>query len=305
MPSAETHDATSIPADFDAYWGAVDADLAALPAAPELEPMPLRSSPYYTCYAIKLTSIGPYRIFGYFSVPAGPGPFPGLLLTPGYGSVNHVPDYIERVRYAVLQIMHRGQRLADQPFAATYPGLLTHRIADPASYVYRGIVADCLRAAEFLASRPEVDRSRIGVAGNDLALLTAARRPVFSAVQVDGALLYRLAEASRRTDVYPTEEINDYLRAHPERREAVERTLSYFCARAHAPRVTAKTQLAVGDTGSIGGPEWLEPLASVLGGPVEQFAVSHAGAADHEAQDAWLAGELGVPPMVKFRRETV
>ena len=117
-------------------------------------------APEYTCYTLRLTSIGPYRIFGYYSVPTGPGAHPGLLLTPRYGSVNHVPDYTERKRYAVLQIMHRGQRLADQPFAAAYPGLLTHGIDDPTTYIYRGIVADCLRAAEFLASRPEVDPSR-------------------------------------------------------------------------------------------------------------------------------------------------
>jgi cephalosporin-C deacetylase len=305
MTTNQAHTATSIPADFDAYWSGLDDDLAALPAAPTLEPMPLRSSPDYSCYALNLTSIGPYRIFGYYSVPTGPGPFPGLLLTPGYGSVNHVPDYVDRMRYAVLQIMHRGQRLADQPFAATYPGLLTHGIADPARYVYRGIVADCLRGAEFLASRPEVNTKRIGGVGHDLALITAARRPIFKAVQASPDLLYRLAEARRRTDAYPTEEVNDYLRAHPERGEAVEWTLAYFCACRHAPRVTAATQLAVGDAGSIGGPEWLVPLAGALGGPVDQYVLTHQGQADHEAQDAWLAGQLGTQPMVKFRREYI
>ncbi len=109
------------PADFAAYWDALDAELAALPPPPILEPLPLRSSDEYTCYTVKLTSVGPYRIFGYYSVPTGPGPLPGLLLTPRYGSVNHVPDYADRQRYAVLQIMHRGQRLADQPFAASLP----------------------------------------------------------------------------------------------------------------------------------------------------------------------------------------
>src|SRR4051812_41336321 len=201
------------PADLAAYWDALDAELAELPAAPGLEPLPLRSSEHYTCCILKLTSVGPYRIFGYYSVPTGPGPFPGLLMTPRYGSVNHVPDYAERCRYAVLQIMHRGQRLADQPFAAAYPGLLTVGIADPASYIYRGIVADCLRAAEFLASRPEIDGSRIGITGDDLAILTAARRPIFSTLQASGLLLYRLADARRRTDAYPTEELNDYARA--------------------------------------------------------------------------------------------
>jgi cephalosporin-C deacetylase len=295
--------ATSVPADFAAYWDALDAELAAVPPAAELDPMPLRSSDRYSCYGLKLTSVGPYRIFGYYSVPTGSGPFPGLLLTPRYGSVNHVPDYTDRRRYAVLQIVHRGQRLADQPFAAAYPGLLTHGIDDPATYVYRGIVADCLRAAEFLAGRPEVDRGRIGLNGDDLALLTAARRPVFSTVQVTAYLLYRLAEARRRTDAYPTEELNDYLRGFPEREEAVDRTVGYFSAEAHAPAVKAAVQLAVGDPGAIGGPEWLAPLVESLGGPVYQYSLTHAGGIDHDAMDAWLAGRLGVDPMPKFLRQ--
>src|SRR5690606_32518206 len=100
--------------------------------------------------------------------------------------------YTDRLRYVVLTVMHRGQRLADSPYAASYPGLLTEGIADENTYVYRGIVADCLRAAEFLAELPEVDRTRIAVTGDDLAILTAARRPVFAAVNVSGVLLYRL-----------------------------------------------------------------------------------------------------------------
>ncbi|MCC6176447.1 MAG: acetylxylan esterase [Chloroflexi bacterium] len=288
------------PADFDAYWQTVDDDLARLPAALDLEPLPLRSNEHCTVYTVKITSVGPYRIFGYYSVPKGTGPFPGLLLTPRYGSVNHVPDYNDRRRYAVLQIMHRGQRLADEPFAAAYPGVLTHGISDPSSYVYRGIVADCLRAAELLTARPEVDQTRVAVSGDDLAILTAARRPRFTAALVNGYSLYRLAEARQRTDAYPVEEVNDALRAHPDAAEAVARTLAYFSAEYHAPSVTARTLLAVGD-GALGNADWLAPLTDALGGPVEHYPLTHEGRIDADALDAWLARQLGTEPMSAFR----
>ena len=303
MTEATMTETTTRPADFDAYWDALDDELARYPAAPELEPLPLRSTDFATVYALRLTSVGPYRIFGYYCVPTGDGPFPGLLLTPRYGSVNHIPDYNERRRYAVLQIMHRGQRLADQPFRAAYPGLLTHGIDDPATYVYRGIVADCLRAAEFLTSRPEVDRDRVGIVGDDLALITAARRPHFTAVQAAGLMLRRLMAASERTDAYPIEEVNDYLRAHPDRQEAVARTLALFDPIHHAPRSGGTGMLlSVGDPGSLGGPEWLQPLTSALGDGVATYTLSHEGGTDHDWLDAWLAKRLGVEPMSCFWR---
>src|SRR5205823_9554540 len=150
------------------------------------------------------------------SVPNGSGPFPGLLHMPGYGSVNHLPHLDDRQRYVTLILMYRGQRLADQPFAAAYPGLLTLGIDDPSTYIYRGIVADCLRGAEYLLARPEVDQGRVGIAGDDLALITSARRPRFAAVQGSALMFYRLMEARERTSAYPVEEINDELRAAPE-----------------------------------------------------------------------------------------
>lgn len=293
-------DQTPEPPDFDAYWQAVDDDLARFPAAPALTPAPLRATPFAAAFDLRLTSLGPYRIFGYYSRPTGGGPFPALLHTPRYGSVNNPPHWDDRQRYAVLTVMHRGQRLADEPFAAAYPGLLTHGIADPAAYVYRAIVADCLRAAEFLAGRPEVDPARIGVVGDDLALLTAARRPRFAALHLTGTLLYRLDEARRRSDAYPAEEVNDHLRLHPQQGAAVARTLAYFDPRHHAPRVAAATLLNQSDPGALGGPGWLDPLAAALGGPVERYRLTHEGGTDHDATDAWLAGRLGSRPLPRL-----
>lgn len=267
---------------FDSYWDAVDDELGRLPARPVLEPVPSRTTEDYTFYDVWLTSAGPYRIFGYLSVPSGPGPFPALLETPRYGSVNQVPHHNERLRYVVFAVTHRGQRRADTPFAAAYPGLYTHGIESPESYVYRGIVADCLRGAEFLLSQSEIDRA--GVIGDDLALITAARRPGFTALRVADPLFYRVLD--RRP-----EELADHLGAHPS--AGVQETLSYFDPVRHAPKVGATTLLAADDE------SWYEPLTSALPDAVV-YPLTHEDAADNNGLDAWLAGRLGVEPMTRF-----
>lgn len=291
---------TTKPGGFDGYWDAVDEELARFPHRPVLEPIPLRSNEQYTVHRLAITSIGPYRIFGYFSVPVGDGPFPAVLETPRYGSVNNLPDHNDRRRYVVLTLMHRGQRLADQPFAASYPGLLTHGIEDPATYVYRGIVADCLRGAEFLLAREEVDPERVAAVGDDLALITTARRSGFAALRVDSVMLYRAMQARALTEDYPLEELNDHLRANPATEDHMGRVLDLFDPLHHAPRVKAKTLLSIGDDGSLGGFPRLEPLAGALGGPAENYRLTHEGRTDHDRLDAWLAGMLGAEPASRF-----
>jgi cephalosporin-C deacetylase-like acetyl esterase len=266
--------------------------------AAELEELPERSTDTSTTYWVRLTSSGPYRIGGFLSVPNTPGPWPGLLTTPRYGSVNNPPDFHDRQRYVVLQIMHRGQRLVDKPFAAAYPGLLTLGIASPATYIYRGIVADCLRGAEFLRSRPEVDAQRIGVQGDDLALLTAARRPIFSTVLASDLMLYRMLEASARTQAYPLEEVNEFVRANPTLRDAVAETLAYFDPLGHAPAIRARTMLPSGDDAT-----WLRPLREALGGQHDDYQLTHKGQVDRDWLDSWFAGQLGSQPRSRFLQE--
>ncbi|WP_405057415.1 acetylxylan esterase [Kribbella sp. NBC_01505] len=280
--------------DFSSYWDAVDDELAAIPGRPVLDLVPQRTNSEATTSAVRITSVGPYRVFGSLSIPVGEGPFPALLQVPRYGSVNNMAHPNDRSRYVVLTLMHRGQRLADEFFRATYPGLLTLGIDDPSTYIYRGIVADCLRATEFLTGLAEVDPARVAAVGNELAILTAARRPGISAVRVSDMVLYRAMEARLASSHYPLEELNDHLRAGSSA-EVVARTLSYFDPIRHAPAVKARTLVAVEDA------DWYAPLVDALPDG-EAYEVTHLDGTDADFYDAWLAGLSGVPAMSKFVR---
>jgi cephalosporin-C deacetylase-like acetyl esterase len=292
------------PEEFKAYWQAIDDELSALDGQPVVERMPVHSTDRFSVYALRLTSLGPYRIFGYLSVPTGDGPFPALLEMPFYRSVNNVPNWNDRLRYVVLTVMHRGQRLADQPLSASDPGLLTQGIDDQERFVYRGIIADCLRSAEYLRGRPEVDPDRIAVTGTELAVLTAARRPYFRAVEYAPELFYRAMEARERTKAYPLEELNDYLRQSDADRAAMERTLALYDPVSHAPDVRATTVISFGDD-ELDSRPWLAPLLDALGGPYEGYRRTYRSGQDADWVDACLARMLGTEPMSRFEKKAL
>lgn len=278
------------------FWSELDGELSRFPARPVVEPDAAMSTDYFRCYRVRFTGLDGYRLFGYLSVPTGVGPFPAVLETPRHGSVNHPPHYNDRRRYVMFTMMHRGQRLADVPFTARYPGLFALGVTDPATYVYRAIIADCLRGAEFLLGVDGIDPSRVAVTGEDLALFVAALRPGFSAAMVTAPLLHDAMRRRRCTAEYPLEELNDHLRAHPGDEPAVAATLARYDPVTVAGAITGRVHLAE----RSGDPVWHQDLRAALGGRLSVYRRTDEDADDVDALDAWLAGALGVAPMPKF-----
>src|SRR5690348_16427057 len=101
------------------YWQDTLDELARYPARPEIDVLPLRSTPFATLYGVRLTSLGPYRLFGYLSIPTGTGPFPAIYYPPKYQSVLEIIPQgtanLQRSRYITFSLAGRGQRNSDTP----------------------------------------------------------------------------------------------------------------------------------------------------------------------------------------------
>ena len=280
------------------YWQHALAELSRCPARPEIEALPLRSTTFATLYGVRLTSLGPYRLFGYLSIPTGGGPFPAIYYAPKYQSVLEIIPQgtanLQRSRYITFSLAGRGQRNADSPYAAMFPGLLTDGIDRAASYPFRGVVADAVRGLEFLRTRREVDAAHVIVAGNDIALLTAALTAGATHVVTAPALFYRTTELAPKTQAYPLEEINDYLRLHPERAEAVRRTLANFDLVGLAPRVAAATLVMAGAPGSLLDGAALRPLTTALRGAVTVYESQQSLYKDGLYSERWMAERCGI-----------
>ena len=294
-------------ADFTAYWRAALDELATYPAAPQIEPMPIRTTEFATMYGVHLTSIGPYRIFAYLSIPHGRGPFPAIYYVPRYQSVVQPAPQgtaaCQRARYITFALAARGYRNADKPFAASFPGLLTEGIESADKYIFRGIATDCVRGLEFLLARPELDPAHVVLVGNDMALIAAALHAGATHVVATPELFHDTLALAAKTTAYPLEEINDQLRAHPECRAAIGRTLSYFDLTAFAPRVRAKTLIMAGARDSALDARALAPLCDAIEGSVTVQELQRSAYKDGLFIETWIAQQCGIDDLASVLPE--
>ena len=274
------------PQDFDQYWNKVEDELASIQPAAERTEFHLRSAPEAKVYGLKLTSLDHYRIFAYFCVPSGKGPFPVIYRLPNYGSVVHIPPFEERCKYISVALCHRGQRLSDQPFASKYPGLLTSGIDSQRNYIYRSIVADCLRVMDYLVSCDDVDSQKISLVGGDLALFTAALRDSASVLFYTPSLFYKALHKATATQNYPLEEFNDYLRSFPQSINQISQTLAYFEPMNFASRVKSEVMLMEESEGDA------NDLAVSFAREIERSGSKHSSYKDGVVLAEWLSKKL-------------
>ena len=242
------------PDDFDAFWEKIMADVAEIPLNASMEHVPLRSTDEVDVYEIHYDSLDHVRVAGWYARPKEgyiEPPYPGLLIVPGYVSEPTLPKSWAKMGYATVGVAPRGKLRSIGQFNPGYPGLLVNNIIDKHTYSYRGFYVDAARAVDFLLTRPEVDAKRIGVHGSSqggaLTVTTAAlRRDVISCGAAGAPYLCGFMDAAALTHSYPYEEINDYLREHPDHEPMVRETLAYFDGINFAPLIKAPMFVYIG-----------------------------------------------------------
>ena len=243
------------PEDFDAFWAktlaearAEGGEVAAVPVATGLVSLD----------AFDVTFPGYYGepIKAWLRVPRGAdGPLPAVVQYAGYGGGRgHVLDNLvwASAGHAHLlmdtrgqgSVWTRGETPDSGPAGPQVPGVMTRGIEDPATYYYRRLFTDAVRAVDAVRSLPQVDADRVAVVGHSqgagTALAVAALVPDLRAAVVHVPFLCDFPRAITFTDARPYREITDYLAIHRHSAENVHRTLSYmdgvnFALRADVP----------------------------------------------------------------------
>jgi cephalosporin-C deacetylase len=285
------------PDDFDEFWAGVLAELANEPLEATVSHDPLRSNEEVNVYHATYRSLGGVQIFGWYSLPAvGGGPFPAVLVLPGYKSEPAVRRDWGRKGVATLAVAVRGKLPSSAEFNPGYPGLLTYGIEDRETYSYRGLISDCSRGVDFLLSRPEIDPERIfacGISqGGGLTLATAGLRPEIKAGVSGYPFLCCYPESRQMLRSYPYDELSCYLRAHPDREATMLETLRYFDGVNFASRIKCPMVVGIALEDEVCPPETSYAAYDRLGGERELWLFpdsGHGNAHDYPGQEAaWL-----------------
>jgi cephalosporin-C deacetylase len=236
----------------------------------------MRSTPEIDVFDVRYTSYSGLRIAGWLCKPVGGGPFPGLVIVPGYVSEPQVPKQWAAMGYAAFGVAPRGKLRSNAEFNPGYPGLLMHNILDRENYAYRGFYMDAVRGFDLLSARADVDETRIGVHGSSqggaLTLLVAALRPEGIAAAAAGApYLCSMMDAASLTSSYPYQEINDYLRINPDDEDSVRRTLDLYDIHHFVDRIRCPIIINVGLKDDVCPPETGFAMFKEIGSPSKQI----------------------------------
>ena len=254
------------PADFDAFWAGVKAELAHVPADWERLPGAGGETATHTIDWLRFSSLGDTLVYGWLAVPkqlSEPLGSRGYLWLPGY-SLGNPPPGPESLYPDTLTLgLNIHGHLPDTPYK--HPSLsnddyITSGISSPHTYFYRKAVGHCLRALDVLAAQPEVSAERLiagGMSqGGGLALVTSALSPSIKLCLADMPWLCALdlslslldREKYRNAARYPDARglIADYADAHPVQAEQVYKTYAYFDPLSHTANVCCPTQISAG-----------------------------------------------------------
>ncbi|RPH98581.1 MAG: hypothetical protein EHM72_12720, partial [Calditrichaeota bacterium] len=289
------------PADFEAFWQQRKQELAQVD--PEFKMIRSdRSTDQMDVYLVEMQSYGRVKIRGWYTVPTHNAPHPAILSLPGYTST--MWPSVDRTNAATLALNPRGHGNSkddvdpqDQEFM-----FIGFDPENPQLYIYAGVFMDCLRAVDFLSSRPEIDASRIGVEGasqgGGLALATAAldSRVIFCAADIPwlGDWIGYLEAEFWGWNNYPK-----LFALHPDLTFAgINQFLSYFDTMNMAEWIRCPVLMSVGLQDDVCPPRTAFSVYNALATD-KSFVVypftGHSVTREHEKfKDEWMAKKLGV-----------
>ena len=180
---------TDMPEDFAAFWERAKAENAKIPMDPRVERAEQWCTDKVDLYYVRLQSFRKDNyVYGYVSVPKSKGPHPAVLYVPGAGVAKTKPStYMAEKGVITMTLGIHGIPLdmPDENYDILKNGALYNyqfvNLDNRDQYYYKRVFMGCIRAIDYLFTRPEFDGERLMVSGGSqgggLSIVTTALDP--------------------------------------------------------------------------------------------------------------------------------
>jgi cephalosporin-C deacetylase len=250
-PEKVTDHPNDSPANLKEFWDKAKHDLALVKPEYKLTHLDTCSNGAKDVYLLEMRSLGNVLIRGWYLVPKTKGPHPAILTVQGYSTYQQYTWTLPDDHFANLVLNIRGHGNSRDEINPGFPGFLTYGLEDKNTYIYRGAYMDCVRAVDFLFSRPEIDTTRVVVEGSSqggaLSFATAALNNTRIRLCVPEVPFLSDFQHYFKVADWPANEFTEYVNAHPQFGwDGVFGVLKYFDIKNLAPWVKAPVFMPVG-----------------------------------------------------------
>lgn len=256
------------PADFDAFWAEAKAKLAKeVPLDAQVVRVPERCTPEFEFFRISFATFG-RRVYGYMSVPTekslAPYPVDFQVSAAGFGGWTNnmggkrdainvffsVYPFEPHWNWEKLGLKAKYDELNAQTKAKYGVGYATSGITESReAYFFYPVLLGINRAVDWLAARPDVDKSRFRYQGTSQGggfgfYLTGLNHTFTRAAFYVPAITDTMGYLRGRQSGWP--QVVENNSGTPEKRAAAEKNAPYFDGANFASRIQCPVRVAVG-----------------------------------------------------------
>jgi cephalosporin-C deacetylase len=257
------------PADFEAFWKQAKTELEQV--KPEYKVTEIANcQDNRRVFKVEMKSLGGLLIRGFLTEPRTTvknKKFAVLLALPGY-QVQLGPMYGTDPDIAIFTINIRGSGYSRDVINVRRETYIVLNLEDKNRYVLRGAVMDCVRAVDFIYSRPELRKNDIIAAGGSLggflALATSAVDNRISFCSAANPILCDVRNLPGEVD-WPLIDIHKYIATRPGlTMDKVFDNLDYFDGKNFASDIKCKTLVGLGMLDNIAPPDHVYSMYNEL-----------------------------------------
>lgn len=254
------------PSDFEAFWNNAKGELAKVKPEFKVTAMPDSSKDNRNVFLVEMKSLGGMTIRGWLTEPKTKNKnkkFVVMLALPGY-QVDLKPLYGVDPDIAILSLNIRGQGNSRDIINVRKETYITLGIEDKNKYILRGAIMDCVRAVDFIFTRPELRHDNIiavgGSLGGFLAIATSSVDKRINFCSAANPILSDIRDLQHEVD-WPFIDIRKYVSTRPGLTyEQVLNNMDYFDSKNFASTIQCRTLVGMGMLDNIAPPNTVQVL---------------------------------------------